>query len=227
MAEAVLRLTAAQCREVDRVAIEEFGVPSIVLMENASRGLAAVAHRMMGLVGAGAAIHVLVGPGNNGGDGLAAARHLSNMGHTVVLHLLAEDAKFSADAAVNHRICRAMGLEVRPLAGLEAKTLKGTLVVDCLFGTGLTREVDGEARRVIDALNALPLPDRPAVLAADVPSGLGADSGEPLGAALVANHTVTFGAEKVGFGRAGSRRYTGIITVVDIGCPAEVFRRVV
>ena len=214
-----LRLTASQCRAIDRIAIDTFGVPSIVLMENASRGLAAVAHRMLGAVDGSKPIHILVGPGNNGGDGLAAARHLSNMGHTIQLHLLSEE--LSPDAAIHHRICQAMNLPMSPLLTTDPATFSEALLIDCLFGTGLSRPLDGALATWINSLNAMPLGRRPAVLAADIPTGLSADTGEPLGTVLLANHTVTFAAEKLGFVNPASRRYTGVITVVDIGCPQQ------
>ena len=215
---APLRLTRAQVREVDRRSIEDYHIPGIVLMENAARALTDVAIRMLGGVASPAAF-IVCGGGNNGGDGLALARHLRNRGVDVALGVATDPATYRGDAAINWSIAEAMKLPRVPLCEADAALAAGRfhLLVDALFGTGLQsppRDV-----RWIDLANRHPVP----VLSVDLPSGLDCDTGEPLGPACVrATHTVTFVAEKFGFTNPRGRPYLGQVTVGDIGCPREL-----
>jgi NAD(P)H-hydrate epimerase len=220
MSDSVVRLTRAQVREVDRRAIEEYGVPGVLLMENAARGAAGVAWEMVGRR-RNEWIDVVCGGGNNGGDGLAIARHLHNFGAEVTVVLAIDPAKYRGDALINWQIVRKMGLTMvgtdDALAHLDGG--ETALVVDALFGTGLDSPPRWSAAQLIRAMNTKGL----ATLAVDVPSGLDCDTGEPLGEVCVrAARTVTFVAEKLGFGNATSRQYTGEVTVADIGCPREI-----
>ncbi len=206
-------------RAVDRAAVLEFGIPGIVLMENAARGLAAEALRM--LTGSGAAPSVLVvcGTGNNGGDAYALARHLHNARVRVVLAPLGEPAP-GTDAAVNRDICRAMGIDEIAPGELEAH-LGCDLIVDGIFGTGLDRPVRDPAAGIIDRINRSGRP----VLAIDVPSGLDCDTGRPLGAAIRAARTVTFVGLKPAMTNPAAREYLGEVVVADIGAPVELTER--
>ncbi|MCS6911533.1 MAG: NAD(P)H-hydrate epimerase, partial [Anaerolineales bacterium] len=162
-----MRLSRAQVRELDRRAIEEFGVPGVVLMENAGRGAAELLVRL----GARGPVVIACGKGNNGGDGLVIARHLDNRGVGVQVLLLADPAELSGDAATNFRIVQRSGLAVRvwPGAGELAAALAGAdWVVDALFGTGLRGPVPAPWAEAIAAINAAGRP----VLAVDIPSGL-------------------------------------------------------
>jgi NAD(P)H-hydrate epimerase len=213
-----MRLSREDVRELDRRAQVEFGVPGIVLMENAGRGAAEV------LISLGIRGPVLVccGKGNNGGDGFVIARHLDIHQVSVRVLLLARPEELSGDAAVNHRIVSQAMIPLSVLAGaeLDEALLRKELaaaewVVDALFGTGLTGPVRPPLDRVIAAINA-----RPArVLAVDIPSGLDCDTGEPLGATVRAHHTVTFVAEKKGFASAAARPFLGQVHVAGIGAP--------
>jgi NAD(P)H-hydrate epimerase len=204
-------------RAVDRAAIEEYGIPGIVLMENAARALAATALSM--LDGGGMAL-IICGSGNNGGDGWALARHLHNAGVRVVVAPLG-DPRPDGDAGVNCAICRAMGIEEIAFDRLEAQR-DADLIVDAIFGTGLTRPVlEGRAEEAIVWMNAGSEP----VLAVDVPSGLDADRGFPLGVAVRATATVTFVGMKPGFLVSGAEAWTGTVTVGDIGAPRELTER--
>jgi NAD(P)H-hydrate epimerase len=223
MSDGIIRLTRRQVREVDRLAIETYGVPGIVLMENAARGAAEVAWAMLERR-AGQNVTIVCGGGNNGGDGLAIARHLHNRGANVQILLAIDPVKYVGDAAINWGIVRAMGLEV---AGTEeAAELIGpfgaSLVIDALFGTGLTQPPRADAQTLIQRMNGSELP----ILSIDLPSGLDCDSGEPLEACVRATQTVTFVAEKAGFANPESREFTGDITVSDIGCPRELIDEV-
>jgi NAD(P)H-hydrate epimerase len=224
MSDSVIRLTRAQVREVDRRAIEEYGVPGVVLMENAAIGAAEVAWEMVGKA-KGEWIDIICGGGNNGGDGLAIARHLHNFGAEVRVVLAIDPAKYSGEALINWQIVRRMAL---PMIGEDdaldyLKSVETGLVVDALFGTGLASPPRHSAAELIRAMNA----KAPRILAVDLPSGLDCDTGEPLGNACVrAKRTVTFVAEKAGFANPASRQYTGEVTVADIGCPREVIEKV-
>jgi|SoiMethySBSTD1v2_1073268.scaffolds.fasta_scaffold08074_8 hydroxyethylthiazole kinase-like uncharacterized protein yjeF len=207
-------------REWDRRAIEEFGVPGVVLMENAGAGAARILARLAAEARGDPAqpIRILCGQGNNGGDGLVVARHLHNLGFQVAVRLdPAKPFRDDSDAAVNYRIVHAMGLEVAPIS-VKDFTGSGWLV-DALFGTGLSRALGAPWIDWVREINASRLP----VLALDIPSGLDADTGEALGAAVRALHTVTFAAPKVGFFRALGPACCGQIHVVDIGMPRAIY----
>jgi NAD(P)H-hydrate epimerase len=203
----VITLTRSQARLVDRMAMEEIGIPGIVLMENAARGLTDLVPETEG------PIAIVCGPGNNGGDGFAVARHLLNRGRSVEVHLVAPEDKFrpETDAGINLAVLRAMGAPLRADLALH----DAAVIVDALFGTGLDRAVREPYAGAIRAINAAELP----VLAVDIPSGLDADSGEILGDAVRATWTGTMVAPKAGFDRAAGPTHTGEVRVVDIGCP--------
>lgn len=215
----MLRLSRKQVREVDRIAIEEYGIPGIVLMENAARS-AVEAIRLRFPTVHEMAIAIVCGPGNNGGDGYAIARHLHNLGSMVMV--VETDDKPAGDGLVNHLIAIKMGIERETV--WDRSYVGGIdLVVDALFGTGLTRPLLSPTRTSVLEMNDSGLP----IVAIDIPSGLDCDTGEPLGDACVkADLTVTFVAEKLGFANPKSRHYTGEIVVGDIGCPREIIDRV-
>lgn len=210
-------LTRAEVREVDRRAIEDLGLPGLVLMENAGRGLTEVVARVLGR---GVAA-VVCGKGNNGGDGLVLARHLALLGRRarVVFAGRLADAPRTGDAGVNLQVLERAGTRVHEaedgpaLAALLASWTDVTLVVDALYGTGLASPLREPGLGLVRALDADPRPK----LAVDLPSGLDCDTGRPLGAAVRAARTVTFVAEKLGF--AAAVEYTGAVDVVPIGCP--------
>lgn len=206
-------------RAVDRAAIEEYGIPGIVLMENAARSLAAEALKMLDPQRSPATVLIICGSGNNGGDGYALARHLHNAGRNPILVSLGEPAP-ETDAAVNRQICRKLALRER---APDAPDLFGDadLIVDAIFGTGLARPVRGAAAEMIERINAAEAP----VLAVDVPSGLDCDTGQELGTAVKATRTVTFVGPKSGFGESGAGQYTGTVVVADIGAPVELVER--
>jgi NAD(P)H-hydrate epimerase len=216
-------LTREQVRELDRRAIEGFGVPGIVLMENAGRGCAELLMRLnpnrMPTV-------ILCGPGNNGGDGFVIARHLDNHGWPISVHIFARHNRGEpGDADVNFDILFTSGIQFtqyRPdlfepqhreffLHAFAA----GGYVVDALFGTGLSRPLGTPFDWLVGMVNDSGKP----VLAVDIPSGLDCDTGEPLGPTVRATHTATFVAPKRGFLNPKSREWTGEVHVIDIGAP--------
>jgi NAD(P)H-hydrate epimerase len=216
----MLRLTRDQVRSIDRRATEEYHVPGIVLMENASRGVADAAERFF--LPRASRVLILCGGGNNGGDGLAAARHLHNRGHAVTIGLLIDPARYKGDAKTNWDIVQAMRL---PSSAFDAAAIRAThadLILDAVFGTGLTDAPRDPFPEIVNAIQDHGAP----ILAIDLPSGLDCDTGRPPGACVRATRTVTFVAEKVGFANPEARQYTGEITVADIGCPRELIEQV-
>jgi NAD(P)H-hydrate epimerase len=213
----MLRLTRQQIREVDRRAIEEYGIPSILLMENASRAVADAACEMLdgNCVGE---ILILVGPGNNGGDGLAAARHLANRGADITIALLSDPGHFKGDALINWNIAQAMKIRTVPATEQLIESEPTMLMIDALFGTGLNRPPADPFPAIVKAVKHS---NRP-VLAVDLPSGLDCDTGKPLGPCIHATQTVTFVAHKIGFASESAQPYLGRVTVADIGAPREL-----
>ena len=214
-------LTAEAMREVDRAAIEELGIPSLVLMENAAIGVVEALGKVFGEAESAA---VFCGPGNNGGDGLAVARHLSVRGWEVRIFLVTGGRELSTDAQVQLGICRKAELPVLELptadrlgAALEAAS-ECDLVVDALFGTGLTRPLEGLFAQVVDAINALPMP----CVAVDLPSGLSASEAQPIGLHVKADLTVTFAAPKVAHVFPPAADAVGEMVVTDLGIPPRL-----
>jgi len=209
--EANMRLLpVAAMREVDAAAIAG-GIPGSALMEAAG---AAVAARARARLPAGGRALVLCGPGNNGGDGFVAARLLAEAGYAVDLRLLGDRGALGGDAAV------AAKAWTGPVGQIDATDLPSCdLVIDALFGAGLSRDLDGDARAVVEALNS----GRRPVLAVDVPSGLDGDTGAIRGAAIRATETVTFVTLKPGHLLQPGRGLCGQLSVADIGTGAAAF----
>lgn len=226
------RLTAAPAplvfdrdsiRAVDQVAIEEYGIPGIMLMENAARGLCDEAMKMLDAAGEiSPFVLIICGSGNNGGDGYALARHLHNRGVQAAIVPLGEPQPDS-DAGINAAICRKMDLLHIPPEAMNqfASANHISLIVDAIFGTGLDRPVTGRAAAIIEWINRATAP----VLAVDVPSGIDCNSGEALGMAVRATRTVTFVGQKIGFAELHAQKLLGEVVVVDIGAPRELAER--
>lgn len=212
-------LTRAQMQAMDRLAIDQLGIPALVLMEVAGR---AVADAVWALYRDDPLpVLALAGSGNNGGDAVVAARHLRERGVPVRLLVIGEPGALSPDLEVQLAIARGLGLDAAFASGTfaaEALVVESDgagYAIDGLFGTGLSRPVAGEHLQVIEALNLSEL----RVVAVDVPSGLDADTGQVLGAAVVAEVTVTFQFAKIGLLLHPGRDFAGEIQVVDIGIP--------
>jgi hydroxyethylthiazole kinase-like uncharacterized protein yjeF len=209
------RLTRDQVREIDRQSIEEFHIPGIVLMENAAIAATNVAMQMLG---AESSASILCGGGNNGGDGLAVARHLHNHGVDVSLALTIDPQGYKGDALINWNVVSAMKLRWQS-ADPEAIALEKTaLIVDAIFGTGLNKAPREPFPQIVAAIERNGAP----VLAIDLPSGLDCDTGHPPGACVRATRTITFVAEKVGFADPAAKPFLGKVTVGSIGCPREL-----
>ncbi len=216
----------AVIRAWDRDATQRYGLPSITLMENAGAGAARIIRRLAarGDSGLKAPYTVVCGPGNNGGDGFVVARHLHNAGEAVDVIVLGDRPyPEGSDARIHRDVAERMGIGFRETAappGPDDIPARGT-VIDGIFGTGLSRRVASPFAEWIDALARAGLP----VIALDIPSGLDAETGEVLGAALAARATITFAARKTGFERARGPELCGEVFVVDIGLPSALWRR--
>ncbi len=219
-------LTAEDVREIDRCCAEEFGIPTLLLMESAGRAVATVAADM---ATSDLAVAVVCGTGNNGGDGFVAARYLLNRGLPVQLFLVGRLEKMSPNsaAAVNLTILRKMNvithhiLDASEAPNLTTQLQRAVLIIDALLGIGLSTPMRPLQHAVVDAINAA---NRP-VIAVDIPSGLHADDGVPLPIAVKAHTTVTFVAPKKGLLTEEGRSFAGRIVVADIGVPRSLLKR--
>ncbi|MEM9594171.1 MAG: NAD(P)H-hydrate dehydratase [Acidobacteriota bacterium] len=214
-------LTAEAMRALDRRAIDEVGIPGMVLMENAAIGVVdAIAEQFP----AAEEIVLLCGPGNNGGDGLAVARHLDARGYRTDVHLVLGSKPPSGDAALQKRILENFGLRITELdassdlAPVVAACAAAHLVVDALFGTGLSRALGGHFGALVRALRDVKTP----MLAVDLPSGLDGSRWTPPGDHLRAEVTVTFAAPKIAHVFPPAADACGQLVVADLGFPPHL-----
>ena len=210
-------LSRAEVRAVDQAALDEFGLPGIVLMENAGRGAVDVLLQRLPC----SRVVVCVGKGNNGGDGCVMARHLELRNVTVELVLFCDPAALTGDALINYTVavrsglpCRRWGFDCTPTE--LARLLAGAdWIIDALLGTGAQGEIREPYLSAVAAMND----SGRRIFAVDLPSGMDCDSGRPLGACVRATATATFVARKLGFDAPGAEQWTGVVDVVDIGVP--------
>jgi NAD(P)H-hydrate epimerase len=213
---ATLALNRQQSREVDRIAIEQYGIPGIVLMENAGRGCVDVLEQL-GIEGP---VAILCGKGNNAGDGFVIARHLAIRGYSCRALLLSPPADLRGDAATNFAILQKAGVPIVATnpTKLSEHAANAAWLVDALLGTGATGEPRPPFDAAIDWFNAQPAKK----LAVDVPSGLDCDTGQPSSHTIRADHTCTFAAMKTGYLQPSAARFTGTVQVCDIGIPQHL-----
>lgn len=213
-------ITPEQMRRIDSEAIGRIGIPGIVLMENASFHISMKAYEILARK-KGRRVLVVAGSGNNGGDAFAVSRHLLSMGYPVSLYALSPIETLKGDAAINASILDNMGFDIRLLDGEEsleqfARTCsEADLVIDGLFGTGLNRDIEGPALKVIEIINRFSA----CTLSIDIPSGVDGLTGRICGAAVNADYTITFFLPKLGMVQYPGAACFGELTVVDIGIP--------
>jgi len=216
----VKTLDRDQVRKLDAQAVSEYGLSSLVLMENAGRG---VADLLCKLADGGRTI-ICCGKGNNGGDGFVVARHLDLRQMPVEVFCFADPASLTGDAAANYRVLEKSGLPIRIFVGepdaadLAAALSGAAWIIDALLGTGSRGDPRPPLDRVINAINAAGKP----ILAVDLPSGLDCDTGVPGNPTIRATHTCTFVAAKPGFYVPGAAEYTGELHIADIGAPRKL-----
>ena len=202
-----------QLEKIDQDATQKFGIPSIVLMENAARNAAAII-----LDSTDAKIRnttvLLCGRGNNGGDGYGVARHLVNASCNV--HILQLGEPNTNDAKTNASICAAMKISIS--AWNEERYSKASLCIDAIFGIGIDRTVEG---RYADAIKGCNENETPCI-SLDIPSGLDCNTGVPLGCCIHSIQTITFVGKKLGFQNETAKQYLGKVVIADIGCPQSL-----
>jgi NAD(P)H-hydrate epimerase len=217
-------LTRAAVREVDRRAIEEYGVSGLVLMENAGRGCVEV----LTSLGCRRPVIIVCGKGNNAGDGFVIARHLDIRQIPTTLVLLGSPEELRGDAVANYQIVSRSQLPLIDMSQqfdgerFAAELSKAEWIVDALLGTGATGSPRAPFDEAIRLMNAA----RGKRLAIDLPSGLDCDSGIPSEDTFRADHTCTFVASKIGFANAAAKPYLGTIHVVDIGAPRKLLEEI-
>lgn len=211
-------LTAEELAEADRIAVEEFGIDVIALMENAGAEVGILARKMLGGNVRGRKVIVVAGRGNNGGDGLVAARHLHNWGAEVRVILGAEIADLRDMPAKQMKILEMMRIEVDGPAG---EIGRADLIVDALLGYGSKGNPREPVAGLIQKINASGVP----VLAVDIPSGMDATTGEHNMPCTIATATVTLGFLKTGFLNSESARFVGELYLADISLPEEIYRK--
>ncbi|BBM87360.1 NAD(P)H-hydrate epimerase [Candidatus Uabimicrobium amorphum] len=215
-----------QIRELDRIAIEEYQIPSVVLMENAGAGAARIIAREMG---AQKSVAIFCGKGNNGGDGFVIARHLHNNGMNTHVFFLGEAAQVPVDSdpGINLRILQNMKIPIREVSDVDSlKEYKDIwqncdYVVDAIFGTGLCRDISGNLHTIMSEIKSWNKKN----IAIDIPSGLDGNTGEIYGVILPAELTITFALPKKGFFVQDGPNVTGNIEVVDISIPKELVEK--
>lgn len=220
-------LTCAQIRAVDQLALDEYGIPGVVLMENAGAGAA----RLL-LEQEPRRVCILCGPGNNGGDGYVVARHLANEGVLVRVFEFAEPSRLCGDALVMREIVVRMAQDdagdlrlVSAQFSLQEELAACDWIVEALLGTGFHGEMREPLAGAIRACNKA-RSQGARVMALDLPSGLDTDSGVAASDTVRADLTVTFAALKQGLLKPEAARFIGEVRVVSIGAPASLFERV-
>jgi ADP-dependent NAD(P)H-hydrate dehydratase / NAD(P)H-hydrate epimerase len=215
--------TAAEMRELDRLAIETYGIPGVVLMENAGAQVVRILWQEYPNLRA-RRVAVLCGRGNNGGDGFVIARYLHTTGVSVSVFIMGDPGDIRGDAGTHLSMLRRVGVAPEAVQTAETAQAVGArlttydLLVDALLGTGLKAEVSGVFQLIIAAMNAAGRP----IIAVDIPSGLSADVGTLLGEHVRADLTVTMALPKRGLLLYPAAEHVGRLVVVDIGFPAAV-----
>ncbi|MDG1872714.1 MAG: NAD(P)H-hydrate epimerase [Mariniblastus sp.] len=224
-------LSRQQCRDADATAIGHFGIPGIVLMENAGRGCAELLLSYSQIPSEDQATLVLCGPGNNGGDGFVVARHLYNAGVKVKVVLFASGESYSGDALINLRALRHFQLPIVQFDNQwDDKKIESEFgmiersetrwVVDAMLGTGAHGHPRAPFQSAIGTANEMDVQR----FAIDLPSGLDCDSGEPSKTTFMAHVTGTFVDRKIGFQNPAATAFLGEVHVIGIGAPPEIVR---
>lgn len=228
-------LTAEEMREVDRLTAEKYGIPSILLMENAAHAAARIIAEKLGGSVAGKSFLILCGKGNNGGDGAALARILWTHNANVVVNLFGKVEDTKGDARVNFEILKKLDVDNRKYMPailfqeyettdqwIKQSFSSDDLIIDALFGTGLSRKIEGYLSKIFARINGLQRNYQKPILSLDLPSGLNADLHESIGYHLNANLTITFTAPKLANVLPPASNFNGELIVANIGSPQEL-----
>ena len=210
--------TVEQMRELDRTAIEKYGIPDLLLMENAGLAVYETVKREIGL--AGRRFAVVCGGGNNGGDGFVTARKLHSSGAFAEVIFFGHPEKLKGSAKTNYEICKAAGVSIdagRDLGRCKEVFRDADAVIDALFGTGLARNIEGEYAELVRLVNS----SGKMVFSIDIPSGVGGNTGRVMGVAVQADYTVTFGLPKLGTILYPGAKHCGRLFVTHISFPPQ------
>jgi len=217
----MMEATVKQIQRLDKRAIEQGGIPSLVLMENAG---GAVAREALKLIKPRQQVCVVCGTGNNAGDGFVAARYLINLGCRVVTVIIGDSRSLKNDALTNYRILRkARAVILKPGKATQRVVNcleRSAVTIDAIFGVGLNRPIVGLHKEFIQAINL----HAKKVMAVDTPSGLDATTGKIHGICVRADKTVTFTLPKKGFKKNQGPEVVGKVVVVDIGIPKAFYK---
>lgn len=215
-------VSSLKMRGIDRLASERFGIPSLILMENAGRSVASEAEKMF--KNKLSSIAIICGYGNNGGDGFVAGRHLVNKGYKVNIYLVGKSKKMSDSTKINFNILNKMKIKIRKInrqgqiLSLARMLKKAQLIIDAIFGIGIKGELDKFYCQLIQAINNFRVP----ILSVDIPSGLDADRGVALPVAIKAKKTVTMGLMKKGFLNTVAKKFLGKVVIGNISLPKQL-----
>jgi len=226
-----------EMRAIDRSAIEEFGIPGVVLMENAGSGTVRLIEKYFNPKKGSFAL-IFIGPGNNGGDGLVIGRHLHQIGCEPIFFFLINPDSLTGDAEINLSIVKNLRLPFHVIDSenrvktipvlfkqIESRGKPCCAIIDAIFGTGLARDIDGHFAAAIELINSSEFSTNIPVIAVDTPSGLDSNTGKILGTSIKATMTATFGCAKPGQIMQGSSALTGSLQTIDIGIPPEVIEQ--
>jgi len=218
-------LTVKEIRHLDRLASEKYGIPSIILMENAVRAVAEETIKTLKRkkIAKTPKVAVICGGGNNGGDGFVSARYLFNYGYETKVYLLKNPTEISGDALTNFTILKKIGIKTKLISSNIFSNLSYELrsvdsIIDAILGTGVKGEIEGVYAEIIKLINQTNKP----VISVDIPSGLDADTGYPLNECIKAKITVTMGYPKKGFLNPIAKRFLGKLVIADIGYPRRI-----
>lgn len=211
--------TSQEMRNIDRRTTDKYGIPSLLLMENAAHGILRVIEDNYGPL-KGRKTTIICGKGNNGGDGLAVARLLHNRDAVVQVILLADTEELKGDAETNLNIALKMGIDIQTKGSYDIWAVRNALnhsylIIDAIFGTGLSAHVTGEHLEIIELIND----SGRTVISVDIPTGINSDTGEVMGDAVKADATITFGLPKRGHFLYPGSELTGKLHIVDISIP--------
>lgn len=210
-------VTSAEMREIDRISIEEIGIPSSVLMNNAGKAVAEFIERDF----PGKSITIFCGTGNNGGDGFTAAYYLFNMGYVPCIYLSGKMAKVSETSGIFLGLCRKSGIAVHEINNDSISSISvpsGSVIIDAVLGTGFEGAAKGIPLAFIKSINESSAP----VVSVDIPSGLSSDGMMPEGEFVKADYTITIGLPKISLVTYPCKEFCGKVTVADIGFPPSL-----
>ncbi|HBG61988.1 MAG: NAD(P)H-hydrate epimerase [Omnitrophica WOR_2 bacterium GWF2_38_59] len=214
-------VTVKQVQKIDDIAINKYGIASIVLMENAGRAVSQEVKRMLPK-NKKAKVVIVCGSGNNAGDGLVVARHLNEMDADVKIFMLGGSENLKNDAKINYEIARKLNIQATEVKSVNKAMIdeikKADVTVDAIFGVGLNRDLAGTFYEAVEVINEF----SKKVVSVDIPSGLDGTNGTVYGICVQADKTVTFSLPKKGLLCGQGIKFSGKVVVADIGIPKKI-----